>query len=88
MAKKERMYILIQRTFNVLKRRKKHYKICLRRKFLAHNMSPFLQIILAADAHPAERQYVHEEQILNEAKSLIYRAGARKPRISRRKRND
>jgi hypothetical protein len=34
-----------------------------------------LQTTLAADAHLAERQFLLEEQTLNNAKSLIYRAG-------------
>jgi hypothetical protein len=43
--------------------------------FLAPNTSESLQTTLAVDAHPAEGQFLHEEQTLNNAKSLIYRAG-------------
>jgi hypothetical protein len=49
----------------------------LRRTFLAPNTSTPLQTTLAADAHLAERQFLHEEQTFNSAKSLIYRAGTR-----------
>jgi hypothetical protein len=34
-------------------------------------------------AHLAEGQFLVEEQTLNNAKSLIYRAGTRRPTISR-----
>jgi hypothetical protein len=40
-------------------------------------------VTLAADAHLAEGQFLLEEQTLNKAKSLIYRAGTRKPTISK-----
>jgi hypothetical protein len=43
--------------------------------FLAPNTSTSLQTTLAADAHLAEGQFLHKEQTLNNAKSLIYRAG-------------
>jgi hypothetical protein len=39
---------------------------------MAPNTSTSLQTTLAADAHPAEEQFLHEEQILKNAKSLIY----------------
>jgi hypothetical protein len=45
-------------------------------------MSTSLQTTLAADAHLAEGQFLHEEQTLNNAKSLIYRTGTRRPTIS------
>jgi hypothetical protein len=45
-------------------------------------MSTSLQT-LAADAHLAEGQFLHEEQTFNNAKSLIYRAGTRRPTISK-----
>jgi hypothetical protein len=48
---------------------------------LAPNTSTSLQTTLAAHAHEAEGQFLHEEQILNNAKSLIYREGSR-PAIS------
>jgi hypothetical protein len=48
------------------------------RTFPAPNTSTF-----AADAHLAEGQFVLEEQTLNIAKSLIYRAGTRRPTISK-----
>jgi hypothetical protein len=51
----------------------------LRRTYLAQNTSTSLQTTLAADAHLAEGQFLHEEQTLNHAKSLIYRAGTRRP---------
>jgi hypothetical protein len=60
-----------------------YYKRRLRRRFLAPNTSTSLQTTLAADAHLAERQFLDEEQILNNAKSLIYRAGTRRPTISK-----
>jgi hypothetical protein len=50
----------------------------LRRIFLAPNTSTSLQTTLAADAHLAEGQFLDEEQTLNNAKSLIYRAGTRR----------
>jgi Fe2+ transport system protein B len=51
-----------------------YYKKRLRRTFLALNTSTSLQTTLAADAHLAEGQFLHE-QTWNSAKSLIYRAG-------------
>jgi hypothetical protein len=51
--------------------------------FLASNTSTSLQTTLAADAHVAEGQFLHEEQTLNNAESLIYRAGTRRPTISK-----
>jgi hypothetical protein len=39
--------------------------------FLATNTSTSLQTTLAADAHLAEGQFSHEEQTLNNAKTLI-----------------
>jgi hypothetical protein len=45
--------------------------------FLSPNTSTSLQTKLAADAHQAEGQFLHEEQTFNNAKSLIYRAGTR-----------
>jgi hypothetical protein len=42
-----------------------------------------LATTLAADAHLAERQFLLEEQTLNIAKSLVYRAGSRRPAISK-----
>jgi hypothetical protein len=51
--------------------------------FLDANASTSLQATLAADAHLAERQGLLEEQTLNNAKSLIYRAGTRRPTISK-----
>jgi hypothetical protein len=43
----------------------------LRRRFLVPNTSTSLQTTLAADAHLAEGQFLHEEQTLNNAKSDI-----------------
>jgi hypothetical protein len=43
-------------------------------------MSTSLQT-LAADAHLAKGQFLLEEQTLNNTKSLIYRAGTRRPII-------
>jgi hypothetical protein len=60
-----------------------HYKMLLRRKFLAPNTSTSLQRTLAADAHVAEGQFLYEEETLNKGKSLIYRAGTRRPTISK-----
>jgi hypothetical protein len=51
--------------------------------FLAPNTSTSLQTTLTADAHLAEGQFLHEEQTLNYAKSLIYRAVTRRPTISK-----
>jgi hypothetical protein len=67
---------------SVLLRCKDHYKILLRRTVLAPNTSKFLQT-LAADAHLAEGQFLLEGQTLNKEKSLIYRAGTRRPTISK-----
>jgi hypothetical protein len=39
---------------------------------------------LADEAHLAEGQFLIEEQTLNKEKYLIYRAGARKPTVSKR----
>jgi hypothetical protein len=50
---------------------------------MAPNTSTSLQTTLAADAHLTEGQYLYEEQTLNNAKSLIYRAGTRRPTISK-----
>jgi hypothetical protein len=50
---------------------------------LAPNTSTSLQTVLAADAHLAGGQFLHEEQTLNKAKFLIYRAGTRLPAISK-----
>jgi hypothetical protein len=47
-----------------------------------------LQTTLAADAHPAEGQFLLEEQTLNNAKSLIYRAGTRTPTNFQNRRAD
>jgi hypothetical protein len=49
--------------------------------FLAPNTST--SATLEADAHPAEGPFLHEEQTLNNAKSLIYRAGTRRPTVSK-----
>jgi hypothetical protein len=51
--------------------------------FLAQNTSTSLQKISAADEHVAEGQFLHEEQALNNAKSLIYRIGTRRSTISK-----
>jgi hypothetical protein len=51
--------------------------------FLAPNTSTSLQTTLAVDAHLDEGQFLHEEQTFNNAKSLIYRAGTRRPTISK-----
>jgi hypothetical protein len=51
--------------------------------FLVPNTSASLQTTLAADAHLAEGQFLDEEQTLNNAKSLIYRAGTRRQTISK-----
>jgi hypothetical protein len=53
------------------------------RTFPAPNTSTSLQTTLAADAHLAEGQFLLEEQTLNIAKSLIYRARNRRPTISK-----
>jgi hypothetical protein len=66
---------------------KVHYKIRLKNIFLAPNMSKSMQTTLAADARLAERQFLHEEQTLNNAKPLIYRAGSRRQIISKREGN-
>jgi hypothetical protein len=42
-----------------------------------------LQTTLAAEAHLAEGQFLLEEQTLNIEKSLIYRAGTRRPTVSK-----
>jgi hypothetical protein len=50
---------------------------------MAPNTSTSLQATLAADAHPAEAQFVHEDHTLNKAMSLMYRAGTGRPTISK-----
>jgi hypothetical protein len=60
-----------------------YYNKCRRRMFLDPNMSTSLQTTLAADAHLAEGQVLLEEQTLNNAKSLTYRAGTRRPANSK-----
>jgi hypothetical protein len=50
---------------------------------LAPNTPVFLQTTVAAEAHLAEGQYLLEEQTLNKAKSLMYRAGTQRPTISK-----
>jgi hypothetical protein len=60
-----------------------YYNKLLIRTFPAPNTSTSLQTTLAADAHLAEGQFLLEEQTLNNAKSLIYRAGNRRPAISK-----
>jgi hypothetical protein len=50
---------------------------------LAPNTSPSFQTTLAADAHLAEGQFLHEDQLLNKVKFLIYRTGTRRPTISK-----
>jgi hypothetical protein len=42
-----------------------------------------LQTTLAAEAHLAEGQFLLEELTLNKETSLIYRAGIRRPTVSR-----
>jgi hypothetical protein len=49
---------------------------------LALNISASLQTTLAADAQLAEGQFLHEEQTLNKAMSVIHRPGTRRPAIS------
>jgi hypothetical protein len=46
-------------------------------------MSASLQTMLAGHAHLAEEKFLHEEQTLDNAKSLMYRAGTRRPTISK-----
>jgi hypothetical protein len=60
-------------TLNILKRRKNYNKTLLRKTVLFSNTSTSLQTALADEAHLAEGQFVIQEQILNEVKSLIYR---------------
>jgi hypothetical protein len=47
-------------------------------------MSASLQRTLTAEAYPAEGQFLIEGQTVNTGKSRIYRAGSRKPTVSRR----
>jgi hypothetical protein len=51
--------------------------------FLDPNTSISLQTTLAVDAHLTEGHFLLEEQTLNNAKSLIYLAGTRRPIISK-----
>jgi hypothetical protein len=51
--------------------------------FLTSNTSAFLQTVLEDDAHLAEGQFLHDEETFNNAASLIYRAGTRRPTISK-----
>jgi hypothetical protein len=50
---------------------------------LAPNKLTSLQTTLAADAHLAEGQSLHEEQTLNKANSLMQLAGTRRSTISK-----
>jgi hypothetical protein len=50
---------------------------------LAPNTSTSTKATLAADAHVAQGQCLHEGQTLNKAKSLIYRAGTGRPTVSK-----
>jgi hypothetical protein len=54
-----------------------------RERVLVQNTSASLQTALAAEAHPAEAQFLLEEQALNIKKSLMYRAGTRRPTVSK-----
>jgi hypothetical protein len=65
-----------------------YYKKRLRSTFLAPKTSTSLQTTLAADAHLAEGQFLHDEQTLNRAKLLIYRAGTLRPTISKTERQN
>jgi hypothetical protein len=60
-----------------------YYNKQLIRTFPAPNTSTSLQTTLATDAHLAEGQFLLEEQTLDNAKSPIYRAGTRRPTISK-----
>jgi hypothetical protein len=51
--------------------------------FLIPNTSTSLQTTLAADAHLVEGQFLLEKQTLNNARCLVYRAGTRRPTISK-----
>jgi hypothetical protein len=51
--------------------------------FLDPNTSTSLQTTLATDAHLTQGQVSLEEQTLNNAKALIYRAGTRRPTNSK-----
>jgi hypothetical protein len=42
-----------------------------------------MQTTSAAEAHLAEGQFLLQKQTLNKAKSLMYRAGTRRPAISK-----
>jgi hypothetical protein len=52
---------------------------------LAPNTSTFLQTTLAAEERLAEGQFLLEEQTLNKAESVMYRAGTRRPATSKQK---
>jgi hypothetical protein len=62
-----------------------HCKIRFWNPVLDPNTSPFLQTTLAADADTAEGQFLLMEQTLNAGRSLIYRAGNRKPSLQKRR---
>jgi hypothetical protein len=47
---------------------------------MVKNTPKSLETTLAAGGHLAEGQFLHEEQGLNSVKSLVYRAGTRRPR--------
>jgi hypothetical protein len=51
--------------------------------FLAPNTSASLPTILAADAFETEGQFLHEEKTKNKEKSPMYRAGTRRPTVSK-----
>jgi hypothetical protein len=63
--------------------RKYHYKAGPSKTVLPPNMLTSLQTTLAAEAHLAEGQLGLGEQTLNKAKSLMYRAGTRRPTVSK-----
>jgi hypothetical protein len=48
------------------------------------NASASLQTTLSGEVHLAERQSLLQERTLNLEKSLIYRAEAERPRVSKR----
>jgi hypothetical protein len=51
-------------------------------------MSTSLQTTLAIEVHLAEGSFLLEEKTMNEAKSLIYRAGTRRPTVSKKERQN
>jgi hypothetical protein len=81
MWRRKNIHTIILSTINLLKRRRNHYRIRLRKTVLVPVTPTSLQAILTAEAHLAEGQFLLEKQTLNKAKSLIQQAGTQRPTV-------